>query len=119
MPSECVASGMDVWMQAKRQIAKQLKDMSMNIRAQNLEAIKALPPAPRPAVKEQSPFERAKAYSRTLPKPKTYDEVPIREETSNVSSLPAASPELVMLEHQHAMDQQTLDQMRGMQLTAA
>lgn len=100
-------------MQAKRETAKQLKDLSLNIRAQNLLGKQSGPPAPKPAVKDNA-RERAKAYSETVPKPKFYDDLPISIQSSTSLSLQAADPELVMLEQQHAMDQQTVDQIRSL-----
>ena len=104
-------------MQAKREAAKQLKDLSLNIRAQNLTANQAAPPAPRPAVKDNA-LQRAKAYSRTVPKPRATDDPPTSIKSSTASSIPAADPDLVMLEQQHAVDQQTIDQIRSFHGTA-
>lgn len=114
-------------MQAKREVAKRLKDMSMAIRAQNLEALRSAPAQPRPAAKE-SAVQRARAYSKSIQRPITidhdevhhHDEPVLHKESSTGSSIHAhaAAPELLLLEQQHALDQQALGHIRGLRLAA-
>ena len=95
----------------------------MEIRAQNLMGSQNAAPAPRTATKDRSPFHRAKAYSATVPKPRPSDDAAvgtadsIASEASSHSSLQpdlAAPRKLVILEQQHVMDQQTVDQIRSL-----
>ena len=115
-------------MQAKQQAAKIIKDISATIRATNLQKNTSPPPPPS---KPLSSVDRARAYSRTVPKPRVWDDhdqLALADsephDTSQDSgqddeaSLCRAPSELRKLEQQHVIDQRTVERIRSIHGTA-
>ena len=126
MALQGIYSSSSLVVQAKQQAAKLMKDMSATIRATNLQ--RNTSPSPPPS-KLPSSLDRARAYSKTVPKPRLWDDQPAladeepQEELQDPgqeeeASLCRAPSELRKLEQQHVIDQRTVERIRSIHGTA-